>query len=145
MVNFDQLKSILTHPLFIGPLGGGFVILLSYLDSKYRDIDRERSTYIKLFIVSSLVFATLTYFVTSKYETDEFLEQPYDVSKPSLLPKNRTGRDPLFEQAPLEGPGNHIESMMNDLPEPGTFHKSHSKPHRSHRSHQSRSGKSRKH
>ena len=153
MVNSDQIKSILTHPLFIGPLGGSFVILLTYLDSKYRDTDRERATYIKLFVVSSLVFATLTYFVTSKYETDEFLEQSYDTSQPSLLPKNRSGGggregvdsallgDPFFEQQPLEGPGNHIESMMNDLPEPGTFHKPRSK---SHRYHGSRSGKSRK-
>lgn len=149
----DQLKSILTHPLFIGPLGGSFVILLAYLDSKYRDIDREKATYVKLFVVSSLVFATLIYFVTSKYETDEFLEQSYDTSQPSLLPKSKGGGeggknfsldDPLLEQPSLEGPGDHIESMMNELPEPGTFHKSRRSSSRSQRSHR-RSGKSRRH
>ena len=133
MGNLDNIRSILTHPLFIGPLGGCLVILLAYLDSKYRDTEKEKSTYIKLFVVSSLVFATLTYFVTAEYQSDEFLDQQYDTKVPSLLPKTK-GAFTLKDQAPLEGPGgDYIKKMMSSLPEPGTYHKT------------SKSSKSRRH
>lgn len=122
----NNIKPLLTHPLFIGPLGGCFIILLAYLDSKYRDTEREKSTYVKLFVVSSLVFATLTYFVTAEYQVDEFLDQHYDTEIPSLMPKSKgfSKEFPLDDQLPLKRPDDYIESIMSGLPEPGVYHKS---------------------
>ena len=116
-----KVRSTITHPLIAGPLGGGFVVLLAYMDSKYREVDREKSTYIKLFIVSSLVFSTLTYFVSAEHnKTDEFLNQNYDTKLPTLLPKSKGGFA-LDEQPLMDGPSDHISKMMEGLPEPGTY------------------------
>ena len=107
-----------THPLVAGPIAGCIVILLAYLDAKYRDIEKDNSTYIKLFIVSSLVFATLVYFISEEYDqTDEFLNQNYDTSVPSLLPKKKIlgGTQPTMKR-----PKTSV-SLMDNLPEPGTF------------------------
>jgi len=147
-----KVRTTITHPLIAGPLGGGFVILMVYLDSKYRNVEREKSTYWKLFIVSSLVFATLTYFVTAEHtKTDEFLNQNYDTKVPSLLPKSKGGFA-LDDQPLMDGPGDHISKMMDGLPEPGTYETSNVtmtiKPKKSSRSRRSRhsggSGRSRR-
>jgi hypothetical protein len=81
----------LTHPLVAGPLGGSLMVLLAYCDAKFRVVDREKSTYWKLFIVSSLVFSTMVYFIAEEYnKIDEFLNQAYDTSLPSLLPSKES-------------------------------------------------------
>ena len=117
----DTVKSTITHPFVAGPLGGGFIILIAYLDSKYRDVKRDNETYFKLFIVSSLVFATLTYFIYMEHtKPDEFLDQNYDTSIPSLLPESKDGFS-LNEQPIMERPSDYVSKMMDDLPEPGTF------------------------
>ena len=155
-----KVRSTITHPLVAGPLGGSFVVLLAYLDSKYRKVEREKSTYWKLFIVSSLVFATITYFVSAEHnKTDEFLNQNYDTKVPPLLPESKGGFA-LEDQQLMDGPSDHISKMMDDLPEPGTYKmpggesnvfmtmkhkKSSSSSRRSRRSHRSgRSGKSKR-
>jgi len=146
-----KVRTTITHPLVAGPLGGGFVILMAYLDSRYRDVKREKSTYWKLFIVSSLVFATLSYFITAEHtKTDEFLNQNYDTKVPSLLPKSKGGFA-LDDQPLMDGPGDHISKMMEGLPEPGTYEmpkvtmtmkpKKSSRSSRSHRSGRSRRNK----
>ena len=120
-----NIRSVLTHPLAAGPLGGGFVVLMAYLDAKYRDVKRDKSTYIKLFVVSSLIFATLTYFILNEIdETDEFLDQQYDTEVPSsLVPEKKGGfkKDILDNQSIMDSPLNNVENMMGGLPEPGTF------------------------
>ena len=89
---FKKVKSVLIHPLIAGPISGGIIILLAYIDSKYRDVNRDKQTYIKLFIMSSLVFATIIYFVSAEHnKIDEFLDQNYDTSNPSFLPKSKKG------------------------------------------------------
>lgn len=117
-----KVKSVLIHPLIAGPLGGGLIILLVYLDSKYRDVKRDKQTYVKLFIMSSLVFATITYFVSAEHnKTDEFLDQNYDTNSLSFLPKSKKGGFEMDEQPLMEGPGGSIAKMMDNLPKPGTF------------------------
>ena len=84
--------SYLTHPLLAGPLAGGVLVFLAYLDSKIRTIDRKRETYWKLFIVSSLIFATLVYLIAAEFnQVDEYLEQNYDINPPDMLPKSKGG------------------------------------------------------
>lgn len=117
-----KVKSVLIHPLIAGPLGGGLIILLVYLDSKYRDVKRDKQTYIKLFIMSSLVFSTITYFVSAEHnKKDEFLDQNYDTNSLSFLPKSKKGGFEMDEQPLMEGPGGSIAKMMDNLPKPGTF------------------------
>ena len=115
-----KLKSTITHPFIAGPLAGIFVVLMAYLDCKYRDVEREKSTYWKLFIVSSLIFSTVTYFISMEYnKTDEFLEQNYDTSEPSFYPKSKKkGGFLKKDQLTMNGPVKNIEQMMNSLPEP---------------------------
>lgn len=118
----EKVKSVLIHPLIAGPLGGGLIILLVYLDSKYRDVKRDKQTYIKLFIMSSLVFATITYFVSAEHnKADEFLDQNYDTSNLSFLPKSKKGGFEMEDQSVMIGPGGSIAKMMDNLPKPGTF------------------------
>lgn len=118
---FRTVRSTITHPFVAGPLGGGVIVLLAYLDSKYRNIDREKSTYWKLFIVSTLVFATITYFVSSEHtKTDEFLDQNYDTKVPPLFPSSKGGFS-SGDQPLMAGPDEYVSKIMNDLPEPGTF------------------------
>ena len=117
-----KVKSVLIHPLIAGPIAGGLIILLVYLDSKYRDVKREKQTYVKLFITSSLVFSTIIYFVSAEYnKTDEFLDQNYDTSNLSFLPKSKKGGFEIDEQPLMKGPGDSIATMMDNLPKPGTF------------------------
>ena len=117
----DTIKSTITHPFVAGPLGGGFIILLAYLDSKYRDVEREKSTYWKLFMVSSLVFATITYFIYMEHtKPDEFLDQNYDTSIPALVPESKGGFS-ANDQPAMERPADYVSKMMDGLPEPGTF------------------------
>lgn len=113
--------SAITHPFVAGPLGGGFIVFLAYLDTKYRDVKREDSTYWKLFIVSSLVFATITYFIyMENTKVDDFLEQNYDTELPSFIPNSKGGFI-LKDQPSMERPGDYVSKMMNDLPEPGSY------------------------
>ena len=117
-----KVKSVLIHHLIAGPLGGGLIILLVYLDSKYRDVKRDKQTYVTLFIMSSLVFATITYFVSAEHnKTDEFLDQNYDTNSLSFLPKSKKGGFEMDEQPLMEGPGGSIAKLMDNLPKPGTF------------------------
>ncbi len=118
----SKVKSVIIHPLIAGPFGGGLIILLVYLDSKYRDVKRDKQTYIKLFIMSSLVFATITYFVSAEHnKIDEFLDQNYDTSNLSFLPKSKKGGFEMDDQPKMIGPGGSIVKMMDNLPKPGTF------------------------
>jgi hypothetical protein len=118
----SKVKSVIIHPLIAGPIGGGLIILLAYLDSKYRDVKRDKQTYIKLFIMSSLVFATITYFVSAEHnKIDEFLDQNYDTSDLSFLPKSKKGGFEMDDQPNMIGPGESIAKMMDNLPKPGTF------------------------
>ena len=117
----EKVKSFIIHPLIAGPLSGLLIILLVYIDSKYRDVERDKQTYIKLFITSSLVFSTIIYFVLSEHnKTDEFLDQNYDTSNISFLPKSKKGGF-VIEQPLMNGPGDNIATMMDNLPKPGTF------------------------
>lgn len=117
-----KVKSVLIHPLIAGPIAGGLIILLVYIDSKYRDVIREKQTYIKLFITSSLVFSTIIYFVSAEYnKIDEFLDQNYDTSSLSFVPKSKKGGFEIDDQPLMKGPGDNIASMMENLPKPGTF------------------------
>ena len=116
---FETLRTTFTHPLAAGPLGGGLVVLLAYLDAKYKEVERDNSTYFKLFMVSSLVFATIIYFVSGEYnQTDEFLNQKYDTSLPSLLPK----KGGFKEQPKMKGPDSSV-SLLDNLPDIGTYAK----------------------
>lgn len=117
---FKSVCSFLFNPLVAGPMGGGLVVLLAYFDAKYRDVKRDKSTYTNLFIVSSLVFATLIYFVLEQNNpVDEFLEQVYDTNPISFVPKTKGGRrcvkDILKVQPTMSGPPKHILDMMNNL------------------------------
>lgn len=117
----DKIRSTITHPFVAGPIGGGFIVLLAYLDSKYRDIEREQTTYLKLFMVSSLVFATITYFIYMEHtKPDEFLDQNYDTSVPSLVPESKGGFA-LNDQPVMERPSDYVSKMMAGLPEPGSY------------------------
>ncbi len=119
---FGKVKSVLIHPLISGPISGGLIILLVYLDSRYRDVKRDNQTYIKLFIMSSLVFSTIIYFVSAEHnKIDEFLDQNYDTSNPSFLPKSKKGGFEIDEQPLMKGPSGSIAKMMDNLPIPGTF------------------------
>lgn len=118
------IKNTLMHPFVAGPLGGGIVVLLAYLDSKYKDVEKDRTTYWKLFIVSSLVVSTIIYFVSSENNKtkahDEFLNQSYDTSVPTLLPKSKGGFT-VENQSLMNGPKENIEKMMGELPPVGTW------------------------
>ena len=117
---FKSISSFLFSPLVAGPLGGGLVVSLAYFDAKYRDVKREKSTYINLFVVSSLIFATLIYFVLEENnQVDDFLQQVYDTNPISFIPKTKGGRrcvkDILKTQPVISGPPKHIIDMMNNL------------------------------
>jgi hypothetical protein len=118
------IKNTLMHPLVAGPLGGGIVVLLAYIDSKYKDVEKDNITYWKLFIVSSLVVSTIIYFVSSENNKtkahDEFLNQAYDTSAPTLLPKSKGGFS-TENQSLMTGPKENIEKMMGGLPPIGTW------------------------
>ena len=104
----NTCTKIIMHPLVAGPIGGSSIVLLTYLDSKYKNKKVEKETYYKLFIVSSLIFSTIIYFVSMEYtKKDEFLEQPFNVDTPSFKPKSKhfktkTGGD--FAQNEIPGP-----------------------------------------
>jgi hypothetical protein len=135
------IKNTIMHPLVAGPLGGGIVVLLAYLDSKYKDggenskDSRDSMTYLKLFIVSSLVVSSIIYFVSSENNKtkshDEFLNQSYDTSAPTLLPKSKGGYS-VENQSLMNGPKENIEKMMGGLPPVGTWE---SPPNSSSKSH----------
>jgi hypothetical protein len=112
---WETFRSWLTNPLISGVLGGLIVILLAYIDSKFREEERESETYWKLFIVSSLVIATLTYLVSEEFyqrsKTDEFLNQTYETNVPELVPKKKGGT----EQPVLSGPKENLMEGMNKL------------------------------
>ena len=108
----------LSHPFVLGPLGGGIVVLLAYLDSKYKDTKQDNETYLKLFIASSLVFSTIVYFSSNSNVSDDFLNQKYDTSNPSLLPKSKGGFS-LENQKIMQGP--NIKNIMDELPPVGTY------------------------
>jgi hypothetical protein len=115
---WESVRSTITHPLVAGPLGGGVVVLLAYLDAKFRDIKREKSTYWKLFMVSGLVIATLVYLVSEEFlKTDEFLNQEYETELAgSMMPRSRGGYDVSNPYQPeLKGPRDNITEMMNNL------------------------------
>ena len=72
--------------------------------------------------MSSLVFATIIYFVSAEHnKIDEFLDQNYDTSNPSFLPKSKKGGFEFDEQPLMKGPGGSIVELMDNLPKPGTF------------------------
>ena len=120
----ETVKNTIIHPLIAGPLGGGIVVLLAYLDSKYKDVKKDSTTDWKLFIVSSLVVSTIIYFVSSENNKtkahDEFLNQAYDTSAPTLLPKSKGGFS-TENQSLMTGPKENIEKMMGGLPPIGTW------------------------
>ena len=105
-MNFVRtFKKIITHPLIAGPIGGLCIVLLSYLDSKYKEKKIEKATYYKLFIVSSLVFSTIIYFVSVEYtKTDEFLKQNYDTKIPSFKPISKKMKGGDFVQPDMPKP-----------------------------------------
>ena len=85
-----NLTSLLVHPVVSGIIGGICIVILAYIDTKCRKIERTQDIYIKLFLVSSLVFSTISYFVTSHYtKKDAWLEQIYDSEKPNLQPHTK--------------------------------------------------------
>ena len=133
----ETVKNTIIHPLIAGPLGGGIVVLLAYLDSKYKDVKKDSTTYWKLFIVSSLVFSTIIYFVSFENNktkiNDEFLNQAYDTIVPTLLPKSKGGYS-VENQLSMNGPRESIEKMMGGLPPIGTW-ETPAKPSRSSKSH----------
>ena len=119
-MSFNSIRSLLFNPLVAGPLGGGLIVSLAYFDAKYRDIEREGSTYINLFVVSTLIFATLIHFVLEENNPiDAFLEQDYDTNPIDFIPKTKGGRkivnDILNSQVKMKGPPKHIMEMMNSL------------------------------
>ena len=107
---FKNLRSFIVHPFIAGPLGGLLIVLLAYLDSKYKNQEKENETYVYLFLVSSLVFSTIIYFISGEFNnTDEFLNQDYDTSTPSFLPKSKGG----FREKIMKGPDNKYLDMFN--------------------------------
>lgn len=135
---FNEFKSTITHPLFAGPLGGGVVVLLAYIDSRYKDVKKDNMTYLKLFAVSSIVFSTIIYFISTEFnKTDDFLKQKYDTSLPSFNPSSKggfatdtgstldiTGNNSLENQISLKSPHENVENIMKSLPPIGTYNKS---------------------
>lgn len=109
------IRGVLFHPLVAGPIGGGLVALAAYADAWYREVERERSTYIKLFIVSSLVITTLVYLVAEEVvRTDDFLNQKYDIELgASMMPKK--GGFEVKKHYQMRGP--QIADLVSDLPE----------------------------
>ena len=85
-----NITKIIFHPIVLGIVGGVSIIILAYIDSKCRKIERKQETYITLFLVSSLVFSTISYFISSHYtKSDSWLEQDYTKNKPNLEPKTK--------------------------------------------------------
>lgn len=120
---WEFVRSTVTHPLVAGPLGGAIVAFLAYVDAKFREIDRERFTYWKLFIVSSLVIAILIYLVSEEFtKTDEFLNQEYETELAgSLMPSKKGGFEIQNPYQPeLRGPSENITAMMDGLPSSST-------------------------
>lgn len=85
-----NITKIIFHPFTLGIIGGLSIILLAYIDAKCRKIERKQETYITLFLVSSLVFSTISYFISSHYtKSDNWLNQDYTKSKPNLEPTSK--------------------------------------------------------
>ena len=115
---FENIRSYIIHPFVAGPLGGSIIVLLSYIDSIYRDIERDNNTYFKLFIVSSLVFSTITYFVYMEHKKiDEFLDQPYDVNPPMVNPQKKFNKGRSIE-LPLTSSNDRVSELMESLSQP---------------------------
>lgn len=113
-----SIRSFITHPLVAGPLGGLVVVLCAYIDAKIKDVERENTTYYKLFAVSALVTAVLVYLVSEEFtKTDEFLNQEYETElKSSMMPRHRGGFDVKEPYQPdMKGPKHDITTMMNSL------------------------------
>jgi hypothetical protein len=114
---WETIRSTISHPLVAGPLGGLIVVLLSYLDAKYRNIDREKDTYWKLGIVSALVIATLVYLVSEEYnKNDEFLNQEFNTElNESMMYRGGGFKTTKPYQPELTGPQENLHEMMNNL------------------------------
>ena len=104
-----EFKNIITNPLYAGPLGGFISILIVYLYSKYQNVKKENETYIKIFIGSTVLISLILYVFFS----DDFLNQKYDTSMPSLLPKSKGG---FSAQLSMPSPVDNIEKIMGSLP-----------------------------
>jgi hypothetical protein len=113
---YSTACSWLTHPLVAGPVGGAIIVAFAKLDAKLRNVKREKETYWKLFIVTSLVFATVVYLVSAEFtKTDEFLTQQYDQNPPSLYPRSKGGYGESAQPA-MAGPSETVAQMMENLP-----------------------------
>ena len=120
----ETVKNIIMNPFVAGPLAGGFFVLLAYLESKYKDIKKDNTTYWKLFIASSFTVFVIMYLVSivnnKTKEQDEFLAQTYDTTLPKLFPKSKGGYS-IENQENIISPTQNIEEMMNKLPPVGTY------------------------
>ena len=108
---YEMISSALTNPLFAGPVIGGVVMLLAYADSKLRDIPREKETYYKLFIVTSLIATLVVYLIVEEFtKTDEFLTQAYDTNVPKeLLGATVGGAMATVSSAVMKGPSMTVD------------------------------------
>ena len=124
---FESFASFITNPIISGIIGGLTMVLLAYFDAKYRDIERERQTYLQLFFLSMIIVSSITYFALYFSDTsDEFLDQKYDTVTPSsikikkrkggFVPKKISGSN----QQTMKVPKMSVMDMFNKLPEPGT-------------------------
>lgn len=104
-----EFKNIITNPLYAGPFGGFISILIVYLYYKYQNVEKEKDTYIKIFIGSTILISLILYVFFS----DDFLNQKYDTSTPSLLPKSKGG---FSAQLQMPSPADNIEKIMGSLP-----------------------------
>ena len=125
---FESFASFITNPIISGIIGGLTMVLLAYFDAKYRDIERERQTYLQLFFLSMIIVSSITYFALYFSDTsDEFLDQKYDTVAPSsikikkrkggFVPKKISGGS---NQQTMKVPKMNVMDMFNKLPEPGT-------------------------